>query len=256
MFFLCVDYIYISCDYLLYNPNFPKDSRNNVFTPKFYGLDYEKHFLPTEDNVKIHVQLIKRSSAEERLIAPTFVYLHGNAGNIGHRLINAIELYRYIKCNILLVEYRGYGLSEGKPSEKGLYKDVYAALKFLHNRSDICKSKIILFGRSLGGAVAIGTTYRILMSNQAELIQPSALIIENTFTSVPDISRNLFAGNSKSMFARLFRIVPDWFYKSRYSSIEKISKISFPILFISGLSDELIPPNMMSKLFNVSIYFN
>lgn len=252
--FLPVDNLYTACDALLYNPNLPKDSRTNVLTPKSYDLDYERHMLETEDKVNIHVQLIKRTKTEESVSAPTIIYLHGNAGNIGHRLVNAIELYRAIKCNIVLMEYRGFGLSEGKPTEKGLYKDVCATLAFLNKRNDICKSKVILFGRSLGGAVAIGTVHKILtMANSEELIHPAALIIENTFTSVPDISRFLFTGNSRSCFARLFRIVPDWFYKSRYNSIGKISKISLPTLFLSGLSDELIPQSMMSRLYNVNL---
>jgi len=238
---------------LLYNPDIPKDSKTNVLTPKSFGINnFETHFITTEDNVNIHVILLKRPSLGECCSSPTLVYFHGNAGNIGHRMANAIEMSNMIRSNILLVEYRGYGLSKGKPSESGFYKDAYAALTFLATRNDICKSKIVLFGRSLGGAVAIGVTYKLITSSKLQNVRPVALIIENTFSSVPDISRHLCAGHSQTCFARFFRLIPNWFYKNRYESLQKITKLSLPTLFISGLSDELIPAEMMTRLFNVS----
>ncbi|KAJ6222232.1 hypothetical protein RDWZM_000777 [Blomia tropicalis] len=243
------------CDQLLYNPDCPKDSRSIVNTPQSYGItDFETHFITTEDNVAIHAILLKRSSLSLRSSIPTFIYLHGNAGNIGHRLPNAIELFHKINCNVLLVEYRGYGLSKGSPSELGLYKDTYAALQFLYGRKDICSSKIVLFGRSLGGGVAIGTIHQLVdwQKNQMQYVKPAAMIIENTFTSIPDISRHLCAGRSRTFLARLFRLIPNWFYKNQYDSRRKIEKILLPSLFISGLSDELIPNGMMTKLFNFS----
>ena len=94
------------------------------------------------------------------LQVPTVLYLHGNAGNIGHRLVNVQGLYNSIGCNVALVEYRGYGRSEGTPSEEGLCMDAQAALDFLLTRSDINTEKILVFGRSLGGAVAIDLATR------------------------------------------------------------------------------------------------
>lgn len=82
--------------------------------------------------------------------SPTMIFFHGNAGNMGHRLQNCVGLYHSLHCNILLVEYRGYGLSEGIPSEEGLYLDAKASIDYLFTRNDINLLEIIVFGRSLG----------------------------------------------------------------------------------------------------------
>lgn len=242
---------------MLYNPNLPADSRYFVDCPRSYGVDYENHFVISEDKVTIHLQFIKLANSDERLVAPTVIYLHGNAGNIGHRLINAIQLFQKVKCNVLMVEYRGYGLSSGHPSEQGLYRDTCAALRFLRNRTDICQTKIVFFGRSLGGAVALGTAHLLLSAASDRLGLPYALIVENTFTSVPEISRHLFShgGEDVPVLTRFVNVIPNWFYKSRYDSCQKIEEITLPTLFISGLSDELVPPSMMAKLFNVIVIF-
>ena len=110
------------------------------------------------------------------------VYFHGNAGNIGHRLENAKVLYKTLKCNILLVEYRGYGMSDGIPSEEGFYQDAQAAYDFVDSREDLDSSKIVIFGRSLGGAVAIDLASRCDYRDRL-----LALVVENTFTSIPDL---------------------------------------------------------------------
>lgn len=113
-------------------------------------MRYESIRFSTADNVSLHLYFISQQIFHVRKSSPTIVFFHGNAGNIGHRLQNCYGLYRDLHCNILLVEYRGYGLSEGTPSEKGLYLDAKASLDYLSSRHDIDHSKIIIFGRSLG----------------------------------------------------------------------------------------------------------
>ena len=105
-------------DSLLYFPEQPLSSRVFVQNPSALGLPYENLFLPTPDGVRINAVFIKQTAYLEST-APTLVFFHGNAGNIGHRLVNARELYSRCGCNILLVEYRGYGKSLGWPSEQG-----------------------------------------------------------------------------------------------------------------------------------------
>ncbi|XP_054164199.1 protein ABHD13-like [Oppia nitens] len=230
--------VYNFCDYLLYNPNDPLDSRTNIMSPVSYNLSFESLFITTEDKVRINAVLIKRPDNEYDK-CPTMIYFHGNAGNIGHRLQNCYELYHEIGCNILLVEYRGYGLSNGYPSESGLYKDAVAALDYLLERPDIDQNKIVVFGRSLGAAVAID-----LAKNGKHCQNIAAIIIENTFTSLPDIARTLFN-------CRLIRMIPNWFYKNQYNSLMKISSVVIPCLFVSGLNDELVPSSMMTSLFTL-----
>nr|CAG4643370.1 EOG090X09ZU [Ilyocryptus agilis] len=167
----------------------------------------------------------------------TIIFFHGNAGNIGHRLPNAKGLYKHLQANIFLVEYRGYGLSEGAPSESGLYKDSQAALNYLQGRQEIDQSQIILFGRSLGGAVAIDLACR--KYNQGEI---SCLLIENSFTSIPDMAKQLIPWKG-------LKYIPLWFHKNKFLNKMKIASIQCPVVFISGLSDQLVPPSMMLDLY-------
>lgn len=106
--------VYKITDWFLYHPEDPPDSRVNVASPSVLRLPYESAFVQTADGVTINVVLVKQDSPEKFSNVPTIVYLHGNAGNIGHRLQNVSEMYHYLGVNVLLVEYRGYGLSKGK----------------------------------------------------------------------------------------------------------------------------------------------
>lgn len=114
-----------------------------------YGLPYENVQVRTVDGTLLKMFFIHQPP--ERLHqSPTIIFFHGNAGNMGHRLQNAVGLYHNLHCNMLMVEYRGYGLSEGSPTEEGLYMDARASIDYLMSRSDINLSEIIIFGRSLG----------------------------------------------------------------------------------------------------------
>ena len=156
----------------------------------------------------------------------------------GHRLLNAKGLVQAVGCNVCLLEYRGYGHSDGSPSEEGIYMDAQAALDHLSQRSDIDPNKILVFGRSLGGAVAIEIASRC--ENREKV---AGLIVENTFTSIPDIARTLFS-------FRAVRMIPTWFYKNQFKSRWKVCRICVPVLFLSGAADQLIPAKMMTDLYN------
>jgi pimeloyl-ACP methyl ester carboxylesterase len=146
---------YNSQDMLVYHPNEPSESKFYIEQPSIYNLPFEVVDLVTSDSVHLHSYFIKQSDENLAAQLPTVLFFHGNAGNIGHRLIIAHYMYTYCACNIFLVDYRGYGMSEGVPSEKGFYLDAECALNHLLNRNDIDKTKIIAFGQSIGGAVVI-----------------------------------------------------------------------------------------------------
>lgn len=110
--------LYFYQDALLFFPDQPESSRVFVQTPHKFGLPFENFYLKTKDGIRINVMLIKQHGSRLS-IAPTVVFFHGNAGNIGHRLINSHALYKNCGCNVFLVEYRGYGRSDGSPSERG-----------------------------------------------------------------------------------------------------------------------------------------
>ncbi|XP_029460406.1 protein ABHD13 [Rhinatrema bivittatum] len=222
-------------DVLLYFPEQPSSSR--LYVPMPTGIPYENIFIRTKDGVLLNLILL-RYAGNNAAYLPTVIYFHGNAGNIGHRLPNALLMLVNLKVNLLLVDYRGYGKSEGEASEAGIYLDSEAVLDYVMTRPDFDNTKIILFGRSLGGAVAVH-----LASENTHRI--SAIIMENTFLSIPHMASTLF-----SFFP--MRYLPLWCYKNKFLSHRKISQCRMPSLFISGLSDQLIPPVMMKQLYELS----
>ncbi|XP_065191610.1 protein ABHD13-like [Sycon ciliatum] len=222
-------------DSFLYLPETPERSRLFVQTPMAFSLPYENIYLRTEDGVRIHAYFIKQPPGMLQTV-PTILFLHGNAGNIGHRLPNAQALYVECQCNILLLEYRGFGRSDGAPSEAGLFLDSKAGMDVLLSRSDIDIRKIIVFGRSLGGAVAAK-----LCSHPAYVDRACAVLIENSFSSIPMLAKVLF----HPLAGRL----PEWAFKNQFFSVNSVRLIRAPTLFLSGLDDQLVPAWMMEQLF-------
>ncbi|XP_014243239.1 protein ABHD13 isoform X2 [Cimex lectularius] len=228
---------YKTQDHLLYHPDDNNaNSRDFVMDPSAFSLPFQNIFIQSEDGTRINLYFIRHPDPKG-LIVPTLVFFHGNAGNMGHRLQNAAGLYTNLQCNVLMVEYRGYGRSQGHPTEKGLYMDARAAMDFLATRPDVNQNKIIVFGRSLGGAVAID-----LAARPEYGCRIWCLIVENTFTSIPEIMLSLFKH-------KWLRFVPLFAYKNKYLSTKKIVNVNIPTLFISGLKDRLVPPKMMTTLF-------
>ncbi len=149
VFFAVSGLLYNAGDRLLYHPDQPSSSRAFVPAPSVVGITaFESIFIRARDRTRVHLFLVKAVPPMNE--APTVLYLHGNAGNVGHRLLNVRGLYETLGSNVCMLEYRGYGHSDGAPSEEGLYMDAQAALDFLCSRSDVDSNKIILFGRSLG----------------------------------------------------------------------------------------------------------
>lgn len=226
--------LYHAQDNLLFHPELPAHSRVFVPVPTMHRLPYENLQIKASENVSLHAFWIAHPG-DKGLHIPTIIYFHGNAGNMGHRLQNASGMFHTLQCNLLLVEYRGFGLSTGAPSEKGLYNDARAAIDYLLTRHDLDHSQIILFGRSLGGAVAIDVAADPVYSSRIMCV-----IVENTFTSIPDMAAELIHPSVKYL--------PLCFYRNKFLSGQKIQFLAAPCLFVSGLADTLVPPRMMSFL--------
>ncbi|XP_065160536.1 protein ABHD13 [Atheta coriaria] len=235
LLFAAAGILYHAEDYFLYYPELPSHSRVFIPVPSMYNMPYEQVQIKSIDGTQIEMFFIHQPRDRQQH-SPTIVFFHGNAGNIGHRLQNCVGLYHNLHCNILLVEYRGYGLSEGNPSEEGLYMDARAAIDYLYTRTDINHNEIIVFGRSLGGAVAIDLASRVEYSEKIW-----CLVVENTFTSIPDMAKVLLQW-------RLLNYLPLLCYKNKFSSLYKVLHLRVPSLFISGLADMLVPPRMMTDL--------
>ena len=174
----------------------------------------EDVFITTSDKVELHAWWIPNEKASH-----TFLWLHGNAGNITHRKY-ILEHLKTLGINILMLDYRGYGRSEGIPSEKGLYTDAEAAHDFLVNTKNISPRSIIVFAQSLGTPVG------------AELMlrrECGGAILEAPFTS------------AKEMAMKIIPIPLGWAIKSEFDTLSKIKKINKPILIVHGTADSVVP---------------
>ena len=169
--------------------------------------------LWSEPGVQLHGWFFPHSKP-----VATLLFCHGNAGNISHRLENAYHLLR-TGFQVLLFDYRGYGHSSGEPSEEGLYTDAAAAWAHLAQREDTVGAPRIIFGRSLGGAVAVELATRV---------GADGLIIESTFTSIRTLARLVFSFPLPGL-------------PIKYDSLSKIGRVTMPLLAIHGKRDELIP---------------
>ncbi len=194
-------------------------------TPAAMGLPFEDIFIKTQDNVTINAWLIKSSTARG-----TLIFCHGNAGNIGDRLAK-IRLFHQMGLNVLILDYRGYGKSHGTPSETGIYKDAVAAYDYLLARNDIDHSRIIGYGESLGGAVIIDLGTRRNMA---------ALIIDSAFTNLADMAR------------KVYPFIPSFLLGTKMDSIDKVSSITAPKLFIHSRTDEIVPFQQGERLYQAA----
>ena len=226
------------------DPSLPLRTKRNppgYASPREVELaDYEDVTIETADGIKLHGWLIKRGNDEATRRAPTLLYFHGNAGNIGFRNPLYKLLWDAVPVNILAVDYRGYGESEGVPTEQGLRMDAAAALRFAETHPLLNPSRMLIFGRSLGGAVAVG-----LAAEQARLGRPvPGIIVENSFTSVADIATILFP------FLRPFKsVLHAPLLANEWNSLKDIVDVGCPVLLLSGTHDELIPPAHMEALY-------
>jgi fermentation-respiration switch protein FrsA (DUF1100 family) len=213
--------VYIFQSKLLYFPD-----KNLITNPEFYGLKYEEVKFKTSDEIKIHGWYIPEDSAPY-----TLLFCHGNAGNISHRL-ESIKQFHDFGLNVFIFDYRGYGQSGGGTTEQGTHLDAEAAWNYLTNEKNISPQNIILFGRSLGAAIACQ-----LATQQ----NAAALIMESAFMSVPKLA------------AQIYPFLPvRWLSRFQYNNLENIQKISYPVLFIHSRQDEIIPFSHGKRLFSVA----
>lgn len=167
---------------------------------------------------------------------------HGNAGNIGHRVPIAKYLGESLGCNCLMLEYRGYGASTGTPDEKGLMIDAQTGLDWIRTSKETKDNKIVVYGQSIGGAVAI----QLVAKNQ-DAGDVIGLILENTFTSIRKMIPRLFCTPFVVSRAKFLSAFPPakyiaWLCHQYWPSEDILPQITkVPILFISGLKDEIVP---------------
>ncbi|MFC1976070.1 alpha/beta hydrolase [Chloroflexota bacterium] len=213
--------LFIFQDRLIYFP-----IRNITATPADIGLPYEPVWLETADGVRLSGWFVPAEKARGVVL-----FFHGNAGNISHRL-DSIKTFHRLGLSVFIIDYRGYGQSEGKISEQGTYLDAEAAWHYLVEERQIPPGEIILFGRSLGGAVATWL---------AQKYTPGMLIVESTFTSVPNVAAKHYPFFPVRLLARI-----------KYNTLEHLPQIDCPILVVHSPDDEIIPYSHGQELFGTA----
>jgi len=221
---------------LLYFPDMP--TRAIEATPADIGLDFEPLTLTTIDAESIDAWFVpadpargestRGDPARRDSVAGVVLFCHGNAGNISHRL-DSIRLFHELGLSVLIFDYRGYGQSTGKLTEKGTYQDADAAWNYLVQQRGIPPEAIILFGRSLGASI---------VSDLAARQVAAAVILESAFTSVPDVA------------AQLYPWLPvRWLRRYQYDTRKNLANIHSPVLIIHSRDDEIIPYVNGERLF-------
>ncbi|MBU1395375.1 MAG: alpha/beta hydrolase [Gammaproteobacteria bacterium] len=206
-------YLYVFQARYIYFPELP--SRQVTATPADIGLAFDAVRLGTADGETLAGWYIPAPAARG-----TLLYLHGNGGNIGHRLVQ-IEVFHRLGLNILIVDYRGYGASSGKPGEEGTYQDALAGWDYLTRKKHQRPDRIVLFGESLGGSIAAW-----LAARQT----PAGLVIYASFTSVTELAQVLYPMFPASRLARY-----------RYDTRAALQRVSCPLLILHSPEDEIIP---------------
>lgn len=194
-------------------------------TPEDIGLIFEDNFFKTEDGLTLNAWFVKHPQART-----TILILHGNAGNNSDRLEKIGYFYK-MGLNVICLDYRGFGNSQGRPSEKGIYKDALAAYDHFVKRPDIDPRKMIVYGESLGGAVAV---------NLAAKRDLACLILDSTISSAADYVK------SKMPY------IPAFLLQTKMDSLALIGGLKMPKLFIHSPQDEIIPFKLGRKLYDAA----
>jgi len=197
-------------------------------SPGSIGLEYEDVFVSTSDKERLHGWYIPATHSPPGARG-VVLFFHGNAGNISHRL-DSIGVFNSLGLDTLIIDYRGYGESSGKTSEQGTYLDAQAAWDYLTGERGVPANRIIVFGRSLGGAIGawLGSRHR-----------PAAVIIESSFSSGVDMARQLYPFLPVRLITRL-----------RYPVADYASRLQSPVLVVHSRDDEIIPFEMGQTIFD------
>lgn len=207
---------------LIYFPH-----RTLELLPSDVGMRFEEERLDA-DGAQIHAWWLPVDGA--RL---TVFVCHGNAGNISHRLERASLMQQRLQTNVLLFDYRGYGRSTGSPDEEGTYRDARAAYGYLVEKKGIAPARLVLFGESLGAAIAV----------QLALEKPAAaIVLESAFASIPEMAR--------AAYPFLPPVGP--LIRTRYETIAKVPRLRIPLLVLHGARDTIVPLRQGQRVFDAA----
>jgi len=214
--FFVAGYLGLGLILYLMQPTFLyKPVREIIYTPAELGLDFEDIYFKSSDGLMLNGWYVPADNAEM-----TVLFCHANGGNVMHRL-DSISILNDLGLNCFIFDYRGYGNSEGKPTEEGTYLDTEAAHTWLIVNKKIAAGNIIVVGRSLGGSIAAWLASRV---------QVRGLVLESSFTSYVDIGR------------RFYPYMPvRWFARFGYRTVDYLDTVNCPVMVIHSRNDEVVP---------------
>ncbi len=204
---------------------YPSSYPEGRWEPAEGGDRWLEETFPAEDGVKLHAWWAPEDKEK------TLLWMHGNSGNITHRIEALRDIHGY-GLQVFLFDYRGYGKSEGTPSEEGVYRDARAAFRYLVDQKGISPDHLYLFGRSLGGAVA---------TKLATEVDCGGIILQSTFTSIRDMS-------GASLPIPLLYLV----LRTKMDSLSRIDNVGMPLLMIHGSEDDVVPASLGRRLFEAA----
>ena len=184
-------------------------------TPKQLGMPCKDVTFVSKDGIKLNGWFIPSDDSKDVVL-----FCHGNAGNISHRM-ESIQIFHKMGLSVFIFDYRGYGQSEGIPSEKGTYLDAEAAWNYLTKVENFDASNIILFGRSMGGSIS---------AKLATDKRPKVLIIESSFTSITNLGANIYPFLPVRLLSRF-----------SYDTLKYVKLVKSPVLVIHSGDDEIVP---------------
>lgn len=239
---MAIALIYVFQEKLLYVPRLPGvPDYDERLVPERYGFDAEDVWLTAADGTKLHAWLLvlRGWTREMKRTRPVVMFFQENAGNMSHRLPFLRLVATQLQVPIFALSYRGYGQSMGVPKQPGIMQDAQAALDHVSSRDDVASSKVVLFGRSLGGAVAI----HLAAANQGKV---AGLVVENTFLSVEDMAAQVLPplgvviGTGKPL---------NWLVTNKWKNVEELPRITdVPLLLMASRHDEMVPFAQMLRL--------
>ncbi|MDB9315896.1 alpha/beta hydrolase [Spirulina sp. CS-785/01] len=203
-------------------------------TPQAMGMPYEEVWLTLNDQEKLHAWWIPQTLGKG-----TVLFLHGNGLNMSAslNLVQAVVFYR-LGLSVLMVDYRGYGKSQGKqfPTEQQVYMDAQRALEYLTQDRQISPQDILVYGHSLGGAIALH-----LATHNPDL---AALLIQSSFTRMRDMADH----------DKIYKLFPiDWLLRYEFDSLSRVKTLNLPMFFIHGEADQRVPSYMSQQLYEAAI---
>jgi fermentation-respiration switch protein FrsA (DUF1100 family) len=198
-----------------------------VSSPANEGIPHEEVFIKTPDGEKLHGYFFPASEKTSKVM----LYLHGNGDNVGGWYPAPVGIQKYIPVNALLVDYRGYGRSTGKPTIEGVITDAFAMYEYLIQKGYKAEN-ISIYGRSLGGAIALEV---------ASKQKVHSIVLQSTFSSLRDIAKDLYPQIPQIIIQNKF-----------FNSVELIKKINVPVFISHGSEDEIIPVKHSYRLFEAA----